>query len=146
MTIELRSGDAEDWPSIRELLAGDGLPVDDLDASCMGRFIVAVDSRGGVQGAVGLEALGRVALLRSLVVAPDQRGRGLGGRLVDRLESEAASQGAAELWLLTNTARPYFLARGYRDRSREEAPAAIVATREFSSLCPGDASLMSRSI
>ena len=48
------------------------------------------------------------------------------------------------LYLMTESAAGYFSARGLVAIDREDAPPEIAATRQFSSLCPGDAAFMLR--
>jgi amino-acid N-acetyltransferase len=93
-------------------------------------------------GVVGVEVLGTVGLLRSLAVAESARGRGCGKRLVQEAELYATRQGVQELYLLTTTAHRLFESLGYAEVARDTAPSAIKATSEFSSICPGSATLM----
>lgn len=141
--IDVRSGTAADLPRACDWLASEGLPTADLTAEHMQRFLIATIDRVPV-GMVGLEQFGQVGLLRSLVIDATKRRAGLGQQLLDALETKAAESGVTELWLLTIDADAYFDARGYLRRERSDAPAAIQATPEFASLCPGDAVLMSK--
>lgn len=141
--IRLRPARASDWPEIRDLLDLAGLPHADLGERDMRDFLVA-DAGGEPAGAAGLQQAGSVGLLRSLVVSPAQRDRGVGGRLVAGLEERARESGVRELWLLTVDAGEFFAGRGYRLRQRSSAPEAIRATAEFRSLCPDDAALFSK--
>jgi amino-acid N-acetyltransferase len=124
------------------LLREAGLPHEDF-AKHLERFVVARRS-GALVGAVGAEVCGPDALLRSLVVAPGQRGAGLGDALVQRLEAEAAGWGVTRWWLLTTTAEAFFVKRGFRATARSEAPERIAATEEFRGLCPSVAVCLSR--
>ena len=130
--------------AIAALLRGADLPHEDF-AAHLAHFLVARQG-GAVVGAVGLERHGRNGLLRSLVVAPAQRGAGLGGRLVDRLESWARQLGLRRFYLLTTTAEAFFARRGFRRIARARVPAAVAATREFRSLCPVSAVCMTRAV
>jgi len=133
-----------DAAAIGALLRAADLPAEDF-AGHLAHFLVA--RRGGaVVGAVGLELHGRDALLRSLVVAPAERGAGLGGRLVDRLAAAARRRGARRFYLLTTTAEAFFAHRGFRRIERDAVPAAIAATQEFHSLCPVSAVCMTRPV
>jgi len=127
-------------PAIRSLLAGATLPVEDLDTANV-RFIVATQDDEPV-AAIGLETFDGAGLLRSLVVRADLRGSGLGGQLVDALESLARDSGIDRLVLLTQTAAPFFQRRGYRTIDRSEAPHSVHSSAEFSSLCPASATCM----
>jgi amino-acid N-acetyltransferase len=139
----VESAGAADRAAIEALLTVASLPTSDLARATGPEFRVVRDG-GRVVGAIGLERYGDVGLLRSLVVAPDQRGRGLGTVLVDALEQEARSTGIATLVLLTQTAEVFFANRGYRRIGRADAPQAVQASAEFRSLCPVSAVAMSR--
>lgn len=124
---------ASDRPAITALLREAGLPHDDV-AEPGTRFFVARNGSATV-GAIGAEVYGGDALLRSLVVAPACRKRGLGGRLVDALESAAEGWGVERWWLLTATAERFFAARGFVVVPRASAPPAIRATSRFDGHC-----------
>jgi amino-acid N-acetyltransferase len=132
-----------DWPTLRRLLADEDLPIEGVGPGD-GRFLVAVDAAGRVRGGVGLEGGPPDALLRSLVVDPADRGSGLGEKLLGAAESMADSAGVRRLYLLTTTAADYFGARGYQRIARHAAPAAILASGEFTRLCPDSAIAMMR--
>lgn len=99
-------------------------------------------SGNALQGMVGLELYGAVALLRSLAVAESKRGSGLGSDLVDCAEQQAVKHGAKTLYLLTTTAEDFFLRRGYAPAKRSGAPTAIASTSEFTVLCPLSSAFM----
>ena len=117
------------------------MPTADVTVST---FTFVAESDSGVCGAIGLESFPPAGLLRSLVVDPDGRGAGVGRKLVSALERHARELGIDELWLLTIDADGYFETLGYVRRSRDDAPDTVRGTKEFSSLCPGDAVLMSK--
>lgn len=123
------------------LLSEAGLPTEDVSAE---QLSLVAENAGQMQGVIGLESLGEIGLLRSLVVSKQARGDGIGPMLVSALESNCVGNGVAELWLLTIDADAFFEKLGYSIRLRDEAPDAIQATNEFSGLCPGDAFLMSK--
>lgn len=137
----IRPAVAADLDSARQLLQSAGLPVADLDATCLA---LCAEKANQIQGVIGIEYCGDVALLRSLVIEATARGAGTGAALVTALETGAAAAGVAELWLLTIDADAFFVQLGYQQRERTAAPAAIQATQEFSALCPDDAVLMSK--
>jgi amino-acid N-acetyltransferase len=122
------------------MLRSEGLPVADLEAGREVRFIGLRDE--GLAAVGGLEVYGDCALLRSLVTDAGRRGSGLGTRLLDVIEAEAARSGVIMLYLLTDTAAPFFAARGYAPLPREQAPAEIAATSQFANLCPAAAAFM----
>jgi amino-acid N-acetyltransferase len=129
----------------RALLEACSLPIDDLAEQDFDNFF-GVGAADTLTGLVGLEIRGSIALLRSLAVDPAQRGRGFATALVRRVEEHARSAGVKEIFLLTMTAKPYFLALGYAETERSMAPPAIRATKQFSSICQASATLMSKRI
>lgn len=140
----IRSATAGDLGAIGALLEQDGLPASDLGASrpqflaaCVGAELV---------GAGALEHCGEAALLRSLVVAPSWRGRGLGHRLVKSLERQARAAGVRDLVLLTQTAQAFFARLDYQVIQRKQAPRAVQASQEFRALCPESAVCMSKAL
>ncbi|HZW11717.1 MAG TPA: arsenic resistance N-acetyltransferase ArsN2 [Noviherbaspirillum sp.] len=128
-------------PALMELLTACKLPVVDISDTGPAQFF-GTFANDELVGAVGLEAYGDVALLRSLAVKPAQRGRGLGRMLLLYVEQHAAAHGIRDLYLLTTTAAPFFSANGYIMAERRQAPEAIQATAQFSGLCPSVASFM----
>jgi N-acetylglutamate synthase-like GNAT family acetyltransferase len=138
----IRPATPGDRDAVLALLAGADLPTEDLAGRPLDGFFVAATPGGAVLAAVGLESLGNQGLLRSLVVEPDQRGRGLGRRLVLALEHEARVRGVDVLWLLTTTAAAFFAGMGYVPAARSDAPPFIAATSEFRDLCPATAAFL----
>src|SRR5688572_18857109 len=70
-----------DVPAIAALLREAELPHEDF-APHIAHFRVARDDRGNIIGTIGAEVHVPDALLRSLVVAPQSRGRGIGDQLL----------------------------------------------------------------
>lgn len=136
---------APDRGQIRALLTSNDLPTDDLDGLSLGNFL-GCGERQHPGGVVGLEVLGDVGLLRSLAVSPENRGRGCGKALVVAAESLARESGLSRLYLLTTTADGFFARLGYTVVERGEVPAVVLCSREFSSLCPQDAVVMTKAI
>jgi len=141
--VNIRPATVSDFEMAKSWLASAGLPVDDLTTEHLSDFLVAATG-GTPVGIIGLEKTGSVGLLRSLVVDPRMRSSGVGEQLVGGLEVQARKHGINELWLLTIDADRYFTNLHYGQRERSEAPVEIQGTAEFSSLCPGDAVLMSK--
>jgi amino-acid N-acetyltransferase len=129
----------------KTLLASAGLPTEDLSEQHIDTFFY-IGSADAPAGLVGLELLGDVALLRSLVVASEQRGGGSGSALVARAEQAARDAGVHSLYLLTTTAEGFFAKRGYQRADRASAPPAIRATREFAGICPASSAFMTRTL
>jgi amino-acid N-acetyltransferase len=142
---EIAPARADEPPLVEALLAAHGLPVEGVAA--LGSHLLLVRGAAGqILGAVGLEVLGDIGLLRSLVVAGTVRDQGYGGRLVAAVERLAQEAGLRELWLLTTTAAPYFMRLGFTPADRATAPARLRATQEFATLCPASAHLLRKSM
>lgn len=116
------------------------LPTEDIDAQRMTFFGLADDQ--GALGWAALEQYGPDALLRSVLTVPDRRNGGVGTMLVKRVSAAAADQGVERLWLLTETAAPFFARLGFAETQRANAPASMQETTEFRSVCPASATCM----
>jgi amino-acid N-acetyltransferase len=136
----------KDYGEVIALLEAASLPVEDLERRSMAHFLLARDTSGKVIGAIGVEHYGRDALLRSLVVTPGYRNRKLGAHLVADLEARCCSLAVADLFLLTTTARDFFVRQRYQPIGREFVPAKLLASAEFTGLCPGSAVCMTKSL
>jgi N-acetylglutamate synthase-like GNAT family acetyltransferase len=142
--VMFRAARRTDLEAIRSLLADAGLPPDGV-AERLATFLVA-DLEGAVVAVGGLEVSAPVALLRSVVVSPDRRCRGVGASLCSRLLDGARALGVQRCYLLTETAEAFFERLGFETAPREQAPEAIRSTDEFARLCPESARLMTRSL
>jgi N-acetylglutamate synthase-like GNAT family acetyltransferase len=117
---------------LKATLARAGLPADDLgdDGPLFWRF-----ERDDVPvGFAGIEVHGADALLRSLVTLPPLRLQGVGGAMVDKMETEARARGARAIYLLTGDSVEFFTKLGYAPCERTRVPAAIAATGQFARL------------
>jgi amino-acid N-acetyltransferase len=128
-----------DRAAIESLLTSSGLPLDGLDAAISTSVVAREES--GVVGCAAVEPYGSVGLLRSVCVAPDLRGTGLGRRLVAAIEELAARNGIVELYLLTETAEAWFPRLGYVAATRAAVPAALTDSAEFTGACPDSAAV-----
>ena len=145
MSVQLQIARRPAFPAAIRLLQEASLPTEDLSESHLEHFYFAGPATQPT-GLVGLEVFGEVALLRSLVVAPARRGLGDARQLVDYAERQARARGVNAIYLLTTTAEPFFMRRGYTRADREAAPAAIRATREFAGICPASSAFMTKAL
>lgn len=122
-----------------------GLPSDDLTEPGRSFFVYSTVT-GERVGYGGFERMGRDVLVRSLVVLPNARQRGIGGGIVALLLRRAFDEGGRDAWLLTTTAAPFFERAGFKPVERTSAPASVLATRQAASLCPASAALLRRPI
>jgi len=119
---------------VYDLLVENGLPTADLETGDLQLFKAIVG--GEVVGIGGFEQYGTDALLRSVVVHPDLRGRGYGTRICLELEDKMCESLCMAIYLLTDDTSNFFEQLGYEQVDRNSAPDAIQGTREFSELCP----------
>ncbi|HEV8285520.1 MAG TPA: arsenic resistance N-acetyltransferase ArsN2 [Chitinophagaceae bacterium] len=125
--------------AIIDLLQENDLPVSDLDES---KELFAIFQNDEIVGTGGLEFFGNCALLRSVSVRKDLQRKGLGKIISRELEKISKQRGVDCLYLLTTTAKTFFINEGYEVINREEAPLSIKHTSEFTSLCPSSATVM----
>ena len=131
--------------AIKQLLLEAQLPIEDLTPAHFENFFGAWSGQC-LEGVIGLEPYGSVALLRSLAVRVDSRGSGLGAELIFSAERYAVQKGVSSIFLLTTTAKHYFEKYGYTEIARELVPTTIRATSQFSSICPATAAPMRKYI
>jgi amino-acid N-acetyltransferase len=143
-TPEIRRAGLPDAAAVRDLLTAAGLPTAGLTPG-LEHFLVATRN-GTIVGAVGLELYPPIALLRSAVVHPDERGRGTGAALIQSIEDLAQFAGIQRIILLTTTAGKYFAGRGYRTIERAGVVGPVTASAEFTGACPASAECMEKTL
>ncbi|MGZ6339132.1 MAG: arsenic resistance N-acetyltransferase ArsN2 [Candidatus Limnocylindrales bacterium] len=141
MTVR-RAARTLDPTSVERLLEAAGLPLDGAVAAVEQGAVLREGE--AIVACAGLESHGEAWLLRSVAVASDRRGQGFGRRVVRAAEQAATASGARELYLLTETAGPFFARLGYEPVDRAAVPPALAASAEFADLCPVAAPVMWR--
>ena len=136
----LRPATAADEPVMAALLAAEGLPAAGFAESST--HFQVVDEAGDVVAAAGIECHGEAALLRSVVVAPEHRDRGLARRLTEGMVRHARALGHDSIYLLTMDADRYFAGLGFTPIERDQAPDSIRDSRQYREQCPDTAVLM----
>ena len=131
---------ASDAPELVAALEDAHLPTEDLGDA--GRAFFAFEEAGRPIGFAGLELYGEDALLRSVVVLPEVRGKGHGHAVTETVLSRAREAGAQRVYLLTTTAEEFFEHEGFIRIERSKAPPSILATRQASTICASAALLM----
>lgn len=130
-----------DAPELAAALEAAQLPTEDLADG--GRTFFELEDAGGPVGYGGYELYGEEALLRSVVVLPEQRGKGYGREVTDAVLAEATQAGARRAFLLTTTAEGFFANEGFTPIERRDAPEAILATKQATTIC-STATLLAR--
>lgn len=138
---DIRSAGPDDLGPVEQALGAADLPLDGLRDQFGEAYAVAV-SDGHIIGVEGIEVHGHDGLLRSAVVAPEWRGRGVGDALTRNRLDWASRRGLRVVYLLTTTAGDYFPRFGFTIANRAEAPDAIRRSREFADACPASALFM----
>jgi N-acetylglutamate synthase-like GNAT family acetyltransferase len=140
--METRSIPA-DAADLKAALEAASLPTGDLTEG--GRRFFRCEDDGRVVGYGGYELYGEHALLRSVVVLPESRGRGYGRQVAEGVLEHARQAGARNAFLLTTSAEAFFEHAGFRRIERASAPASILATRQAATIC-STAALLTRPI
>lgn len=131
---------AADLVQLEILLRDNQLPSEDCAEQLGAFFGIFIGAR--LIAAGGLEVAGEYALMRSIVVDPEYRAKGLAAILTEFFIAEARVRGLYALFLLTETANEYFARFGFVPIARDQAPGSITETRQFSDLCPDSAVFM----
>jgi amino-acid N-acetyltransferase len=119
------------------------LPVSDINED---KVLYLLKDGNRTIGTVGLEIFEDCALLRSVSVIKEEHGKGYGKYINAEIEKYVKDAGINCLYLLTTTAKDFFDKQGYCVISREDAPASVQQTAEFTSLCPSSAVVMKKKI
>lgn len=143
--MPIRTSTRKDLSAIDGLLAASKLPALESDVFQPEDFRVAEEGRSTL-GAIGIERYETDGLLRSLVVTPQARGRGIGESLVSEIENHARAIGLRSLYLLTTTADKFFDKLEYDVIPRGDMPATVQQSSEFSTLCPASAVCMHKTL
>lgn len=137
MAISIMPAQASDLDAVLELLASNRLP----EAGLADHLATALVARDGDQvvGCAAIEPYDGAGLLRSVAVAQQQRGMGLGVRLTEAAIGLARDRGIRALYLLTETAAGFFPRFGFRPVPRDEVAPAVRQSIEFTRACPASA-------
>ncbi|MDP5167388.1 arsenic resistance N-acetyltransferase ArsN2 [Pseudomonas syringae] len=128
----------------RDALKSADHPADDIDLP--GRTFFEFSRDGETVGWGGFETHGTDGLLRSMVVDPAYRSKGVGAEVLRVIEAIGAEQGIARFHLLTTNASGFFEQQGYAVNQRDSAPPLISQTEQFRRLCPGSACYMCKAL
>ena len=142
--MNYRDAVAQDIEQIKNLLIGYNLPVNDI-MEYIGNFVVA-EQDNNIIGVGGYEIHGTIALLRSIAVAQECKGKSIGVNIYHLLERKIKEAEIREIYLLTETAMDYFKKLGFTINECSSIPKAVMKTRQFKELCPSSAIVMSKSL
>ena len=139
----LKVGNEKDRKAVIELLSQNELPVSDLDEK---KTLFVLKEDDIIIGTGGLEFFHECAVLRSVSVKKEERGKSWGRFISRQLEEVAKAKGVNCLYLLTNTAVDFFSKEGYIQVEREKVPMQIQNSSEFASVCPSTAVVMKKNL
>jgi len=134
-----------EFEELKAFLKANALPFEDVRIEG-NEFVIYRDQSGKFVGTGGLEFHGNHCLLRSVAVSTEFLGSGFGKEIVRDLIQRATRRSSGSIFLLTETASPFFEKFGFKQLSREQAPKDIQSSSEFSSVCPVSAIFMSLSL
>lgn len=140
MQTHIDSARPDDLDAVGALLEQHHLPLDGL----RDHFATTLVARqnGQIVGSAALEIYVEGALLRSVAVAAQMQGQGLGHELVGAAIRLAEELHLPALYLLTTTAERFFPRFGFERIARTDVPATVQASLEFTSACPSSAVVM----
>jgi GNAT superfamily N-acetyltransferase len=116
--------------------AGLPLPGDDEGPRDVMVGVQADEERASsVVTTASLFRIGEAAVIRSVAVADDARGRGLGTLIMSAVVRRAREGGAAAGYAFTETAAGFFTSMGFRAVSRPDLPAEVRQSRHAAGVC-----------
>lgn len=127
--------------SIIDLLKESKLPYQDISLTD-NLFVGYYNESDSLVGSGGLEFYSAYSLLRSIAIEEQERGKSLGKQIVQDLLTRAKSRSVSKVYLLTETAHDFFIKSGFKDIARDQVPAEVQASSEFTSVCPASAACM----
>jgi amino-acid N-acetyltransferase len=122
------------------LLEENHLPLDGLKDH-LGTTLVA-RREGKIVGSAAIEVYPDGALLRSVAVSQELQGKGLGTELTGAAVRLAQDLQVPAIYLLTTTAEHYFPKFGFERIERDDVPATVRTSVEFTSACPSSAAVL----
>ena len=124
---------------IKDLLVENKLPVSDLN----NRITFFVEKRDkNIIAVGGIEDAGADAIIRSIAVAENCKGKGYGAEITKQLLYYAKTQKKNDIYLLTTTAQNYFPKFGFKEVNRNDLPAAVKNSSQYKDVCPESAVIM----
>jgi amino-acid N-acetyltransferase len=144
MRAHIERATDDDGPAILQLLSTSGLPVDGLLDHLDTAFVARVDDC--VVGCAALEVYRDGALLRSVAVDAQLRGRGLGRDLTQSALALAHSLRLPAVYLLTTTADRFFARFAFSVITRDHVPPTVQQSVEFRAVCPASAVVMRKAL
>jgi amino-acid N-acetyltransferase len=138
--LEVKKLEEDETGALQHLLKSDQLCFNDINDQ--GVHLFGVHLNDELVGYFGYELFKNQALFRSMVVVPRARNKGYGSIIWNQAKEQMVTEGISDVYLLTNTAAPFFSKLGFEEMARASAPEPILATTEFKEFCPADSVCM----
>jgi len=135
---------ASDLQDILELLTRVNLPIEGVEEH-LEHYILYKEGHN-ITGVIGLEVYEGAGLLRSLAITPEFQGKGLGSALTKKILSHAKDIGCKEIYLLTTTAKDFFVRFNFTIITGEQVNPVVKNSVEFQGVCPSTATIMKMSL
>ena len=142
LEFEMNVATKNQLSDIKSLLKKLNLVYEDVD-NHIDNFIVMLENKQ-IVGCVGFEKYAEVGLLRSVAVNPKHQGKGIGHKLVEKINANAKKRDIKEFYLLTDSASQFFTKFGFEEVSRVNVDERIKKTYEYSEACPESAIVMKK--
>src|SRR5437016_11510073 len=134
MSVVIEAAHVDDLPAILALLEISVLPQDGLSNHVATTLVAREDHT--IVGSAALELYGPVALLRSVAVADQLRGQGLGQQLTKEALKLAEQHEVTLVYLLTETASGFLPRLCSRPIPGSDVAPAIHASPQWTTACP----------
>ncbi len=144
MSLDIRKATQNDYMAIIHLLLSNQLPSLDIHSLNIELFVGLHHQE--IIATLGIEKYDDVALVRSFCVQEAFRSQRIGEAMLQYLFQHCQYENIQSLYLLTTTAENYFKRYGFKTIERATVPVVIQQTKEYSSLCPSSAIMMSKKI
>ena len=138
--LRSKSAGSDDINKIQSLLSANKLCFNDINQDGVSLFVVEKGSEH--VGYFGIEFFGTDALFRSMIVLPKYRDQGFGVGIWQLALEMMKRKQIKDVYLLTNTAAPFFKKQNFKEFDRSAVPEAIGSTVEFNEFCPEDSVCM----
>jgi len=142
--IRIEAAGPADADAVFCLLEQNHLPLEGLENHLATTLVARQGDR--IVGSAALELYPDGALLRSVAVAAELQGLGLGRELTDAAIRLGRDLQVPAVYLLTTTAERFFPKFGFERIERADVPATVRSSIEFTSACPSSAIVMRKAL
>ena len=140
--MKIRRLTQSDEIEVKLLLNSYRLVSQDIDINS--QYFLGIEKNNTLIAFGGLEFHHPFALLRSMAVSAKHQGNGYATQICDHLIQQCQKLQISELYLLTENTQSFFKKLGFKPVKRLQTPQSITKTKQFSSLCPDDATVLKK--